>query len=670
MILGHRSRVRSRRPATVIAVCAALALALSGVGAASAAKKTVVKGRITAVKIRARGYVQRRTSIMVPAQAGSPPVFRGGVAVVRLNVAVLDSHGRPVSGLEPRDFAITEEGELRPTDYVFRPSDTPVDVAVVLDLSGSMADELDAAREAANDFAVALGAQDCLLFLPFAAKPATPTWIPGGAPLPESLAFDIGGRDQTAFNDAVLVAQREIATRRADAVGAPMGVTSAASSTCNAQSVGPESTRRELIVVISDGLDSASRVDWSTVMSNALSLDAPVVAVFAGPPPRPSSSGVVSWDRLSRDRMQTLAEGTGGVYEELGRRSYRSLFEKTLTLMRATYVVTFTRSTESQSSPALWRSLSVRVAAAEEVLAPGGYYTRSSQEAQAMVSDALGRRLLSVGSIDAAIEQLEQASRLDPNSWTAPFELARAYWLRKQTSEALLAALKATTARPGSGHAVAARLAANLGRFEVAVEQAIRAQQAGENVGSLVEEIAALSPESVPADFQDRLSAPRVFLASSTADTPQSFFVARSVDAELARQASDSPMLGLVNDRSIADFMVWFDVEAFYRAGGLRGVVRLNRAEHLDQAKKLENQSKNLEPLTLERSGNLEQLNRSENLRTLSTHPELPLLAQLRRWTIKSWRLELTEAPTDEEVRTTVEPIVASLAAWLREHSG
>ena len=135
-------------------------------------------------------------------------------------------------------------------------------------------------------------------------------------------------------------------------------------------------------------------------------------------------------------------------------------------------------------------------------------------------------------------------------------------------------------------------------------------------------------------------------------------------------------MLGLVNDRSIADFMVWFDVEAGYRAGGLRGVVRLNRPEHLNQSKNLWNQSTNLEHLKLNLSGTLEELNRSENLRTLgtrrtlSTRPEGPLLARLRRWTIKSWRLELTSAPTDEEVRTTVEPIVASLAAWLREHSG
>ena len=44
-------------------------------------------------------------------QRQQPPVFRSGVELVHLDVSVLDGNRRPVRGLGPADFTVTEDGK-------------------------------------------------------------------------------------------------------------------------------------------------------------------------------------------------------------------------------------------------------------------------------------------------------------------------------------------------------------------------------------------------------------------------------------------------------------------------------------------------------------------------------------------------------------------------------
>ena len=47
------------------------------------------------------------------AQQQRPPVFRGGVDLVTLDVTVVDRDGKPVKGLTPDDFVVSLNGEAR-----------------------------------------------------------------------------------------------------------------------------------------------------------------------------------------------------------------------------------------------------------------------------------------------------------------------------------------------------------------------------------------------------------------------------------------------------------------------------------------------------------------------------------------------------------------------------
>ncbi len=71
------------------------------------------------------------------AQTREPPAtFRAAAALVRVDVQVLNN-GRPVGGLEASDFVLRDEGAERKADFFGRESE-PLEVMVVLDVSGSM----------------------------------------------------------------------------------------------------------------------------------------------------------------------------------------------------------------------------------------------------------------------------------------------------------------------------------------------------------------------------------------------------------------------------------------------------------------------------------------------------------------------------------------------------
>src|SRR6266545_1970220 len=79
--------------------------------------------------------------ISVHAQVQPAPVqqtFRSSVDLVTIQASVRDKRGRLVQGLSPDDFEVRDNGELRPVITVRADGQSPVSVAVVVDMSGSM----------------------------------------------------------------------------------------------------------------------------------------------------------------------------------------------------------------------------------------------------------------------------------------------------------------------------------------------------------------------------------------------------------------------------------------------------------------------------------------------------------------------------------------------------
>ena len=83
------------------------------------------------------------------------PTFRGGVDLVHFGVTVVDKQGKPVEGLSRDDFAVIEAGKKQSVQFFAAgaPAEAPpLHIGLLLDTSGSMANDLRDARSAAVKF--------------------------------------------------------------------------------------------------------------------------------------------------------------------------------------------------------------------------------------------------------------------------------------------------------------------------------------------------------------------------------------------------------------------------------------------------------------------------------------------------------------------------------------
>src|SRR5205814_1106657 len=95
----------------------------------------------------------------VLASSAQQPTFRAAVDLVNFGVTVVDKQGNPVTGLTAEDFQIIENGKPQAVKFFAagQPADAPpLHLGLLLDTSGSMAEDLKDARTAAVKFVNAL----------------------------------------------------------------------------------------------------------------------------------------------------------------------------------------------------------------------------------------------------------------------------------------------------------------------------------------------------------------------------------------------------------------------------------------------------------------------------------------------------------------------------------
>lgn len=82
-------------------------------------------------------------------------VVRVDTQLVSVPAVVTDGAGRPISGLRPENFRLVEDGQVQ-TITNFGTTETPFEIALLLDTSGSTRDDVALIRSAANSFIQAL----------------------------------------------------------------------------------------------------------------------------------------------------------------------------------------------------------------------------------------------------------------------------------------------------------------------------------------------------------------------------------------------------------------------------------------------------------------------------------------------------------------------------------
>ena len=161
---------------------------------------------------------------------------------ILLPVTVRDHSGRLVPNLTRKDFRVYEDGLEQPlNDLSLRQA--PVDVALIVDASSSVADNLEDFRSAAEDFAKYLSPEDRLCLIQFDDKVTLlQDWTRSLVQLRRALRRIAPGMF-TRFHDAMLLASRDQAPR-ADA--------------------------RHAIIVLTDGIDSGRGSTFDAALRAAL----------------------------------------------------------------------------------------------------------------------------------------------------------------------------------------------------------------------------------------------------------------------------------------------------------------------------------------------------------------------------------------------------------------
>src|SRR6266850_3782909 len=170
---------------------------------------------------------------------------------VLLPVTVRDSAGFLVSNLTRKDFRVFEDGVEQPlSDLSLR--QVPVDVALIVDASSSVAGNLEDFRRAAEGFASHLAVEDRLSLIQFDDRVVMlQDWTASLVQLRRALKRIVPGMF-TRFHDAMLLASRDQA---------------------------PRGNARHAIIVLTDGIDSGRGITFDAALRAALQSQTTVYVV-------------------------------------------------------------------------------------------------------------------------------------------------------------------------------------------------------------------------------------------------------------------------------------------------------------------------------------------------------------------------------------------------------
>ena len=114
-------------------------------------------------RVRSSGCRSRRNA---PQPADDDITFRSDVSLVRVDAQVVDRSNRAITGLQKEDFVLLENGQLREIKN-FASEDMPMDVVLLLDVSGSMQPHIERLSHASHQALQALGEGDRVAIMVF-----------------------------------------------------------------------------------------------------------------------------------------------------------------------------------------------------------------------------------------------------------------------------------------------------------------------------------------------------------------------------------------------------------------------------------------------------------------------------------------------------------------------
>lgn len=216
--------------------------------------------------------------------------FRSSVDLVTIQASVRDARGRVLRGLAPADFEVWDNGQLRPIVELRADQHSPVSLAILVDMSGSM--------RVSSKIAMARLAFEAVL-----------SQLRNGQDEAAVFTFDSSLHERHAFTSDLPDLEHALADFE------PFGTTSLYDATAAAaRQLAERAGTHRAIVVLTDGIDTSSSLTAPEVSGLASAINVPVYIVATVP----AIDQRVMLEATDRPRraddadLRDLAEWTGG----------------------------------------------------------------------------------------------------------------------------------------------------------------------------------------------------------------------------------------------------------------------------------------------------------------------------------------------------------------------
>jgi VWFA-related protein len=289
------------------------------------------------------------------AQGGDVPIFKAGVADVRIDVLVTENKDL-VKGLAKEDFVVTDEGQ--PQNVVsFSNGDEQLNLILLLDISGSMQKNIELISETARDALAHLRPGDRVAIMVFAkTSEVHQDFSDNLAETARQISKAVQGHDvgnTTQINAAVVDAAHYMQAH-----------------------AGPGGSRA--ILILTDNLSMSYQLTDGQVIRELNKADTVFNAIVTGHAiePRPPTPSMYPNPDLTPANVMHLAEDTGGewVKAERADQSFNEMIER----IRSRYMLAYHAP---DASPGTFRHITVTLDDAARKRYPGaelhsrsGYY--------------------------------------------------------------------------------------------------------------------------------------------------------------------------------------------------------------------------------------------------------------------------------------------------------
>lgn len=261
------------------------------------------------------------------------PTIRVETRLVNVAVNVVDKTGAPVGGLGKDDFEILEDGNVQKIAYFERESSTPLSIVLAIDGSESVLRNERLEKNAAKHFVNALlREQDELDLMEFSDNVREIVAFTNSKKRIESGLNEIQHGSETALFDAIYLASDRLAETKTDA------------------------GRRRVVVLITDGEDTAKRSRYGQALEQAQRAGAMIYSIIIVPIAADAGRSTGGEHALIQ-----LAQDTGGKYYYVeDPRDLEPAFARVSDDLRTQYVIGY-YAPQKEKGGAAFRSIKVRL---------------------------------------------------------------------------------------------------------------------------------------------------------------------------------------------------------------------------------------------------------------------------------------------------------------------